>query len=110
MDNQIFDSWREWRPDEDPENIERGIVLAGKLWGITIERLQSQLLAPHPQIPGGYDIADFQRLASFPGHAFLHAFWPLTPNIAFMVGTRRFTVVEARQEIVRRAIESFETS
>lgn len=81
--------------------------------GRTPDNLRRQLLASHPEIPAGYDLADFQDLQrhlemvsgalSNPRNSWLS---PLA-SAAFgiiEVDTRRLSVWEARLEILRRAI------
>jgi hypothetical protein len=93
--------------------LRRCIALGKALWGRTSADLQRQLLAPHPEIPLGFDLADFRRLqenvltisaaSDNPRLAWLPRSVLFSPSI--LVGTQRFTTWEAKCEIVRRAIE-----
>jgi hypothetical protein len=95
----------------------RCTALSIALWGKTSDDLHRQLLAAYPEIPSGFDLADFRELqkslrtlAACLGHPKLPrlaAIWALySPSI--LVGTQRLTPLEARCEIVRRAIEYLE--
>jgi hypothetical protein len=94
----------------------RRTALGVALWGRNAGDLQRQLLAPYPEIPSGFDLAEFRDLLrsaegistvlSDPGRAWL---LPLARSSAIIsVGTQRFTEWEARCEILRRAIEYLE--
>lgn len=86
------------------------------LWGRTADDLQRQLIAPHPEIPAGCDLADLRMLQSHvqrisaaltnPRNTWLSSFALASLNI--LVGAQRFTAWEARSEIVRRAIDYLE--
>ena len=122
MDEEEFDSLlKSSRPftREDVMREEgrwrRCATLAIALWGRTPDDLQRQLLAPYPEIPTGFDLANFQDLQrrvqllsvgiSDPRNALSRlAFSSQT----IFVGTQRYTASEARCEIVRRAIEYLE--
>jgi hypothetical protein len=87
------------------------------LWGRTSADLQRQLLAPHPEIPPGLDLADLRKLLIYTAQmksAVLAAqrLRGLSPGVlpppAVFVGTQGFTLWEARFEIVRRAIDYLE--
>jgi hypothetical protein len=76
-----------------------------------------QLLAAHPEIPPGYDLADFhdlQRQLEMVSNAFSNSrnTWlsplALPSSAAIVVGTQRLSVWGARREIVRRAINYLE--
>jgi hypothetical protein len=88
--------------------------LGHALWGRTAEDLRHQLQKSYPDIPRGFDLADFQlllressRLASMnpddPRNAWARPM--LLVNKSISVGTQRFSEWEARAEIVRRAIK-----
>ena len=64
MDEQEFDSWPGLRPFESQyvKQFERVTTLAAALWGPAPSHLERQLLAPHPEVPTGFDLADFQNL------------------------------------------------
>ncbi len=87
--------------------------LGKALWGGTAEDLRRQLQKSHPDVPRGFDLADFQvllressRLASLslddPRNAWVRR---LVHDGTISVGTQRLTEWEARVEIVRRAID-----
>jgi len=122
MDEEEFDSFMPSRPfgTEDAmradARLRRCTTLGMALWGRTLEDLQRQLLAPFPEIPLGFDLADLRELqrsahqisACFrdPRSKWLSRFASFSPAIS--VGTQRFTMWEARSEIVRRALEYLE--
>jgi hypothetical protein len=118
MTEEDFDSSMKLRPfgTEEARQAEaqqrRCMTLGIALWGKTPADLQRQLLAPHPEIPSGFNMDDFRKL--------LQIARPLSvasgnPRFAWLprsvlsspvfVGTKSFTTWEARYEIVRRAIE-----
>jgi hypothetical protein len=126
MDEEEFDALN-LRPfgTEDAIRLEaqvRGdarlrMTLGSALWGRTSGDLRRQLLAPHPEIPAGFDLADFRKLLQWTAQiasAVLVA--RRTPGLSLasfsaptvFVGTQRLTVWEARCEIVRRAIDYLE--
>jgi hypothetical protein len=101
----------------------RSATLASALFGRTPEDLRRQLVAAHPQIASGFELADFRDLERhvqtisglvLSGSSNQRMAW-LSPwltkfasdNIA--IGGQRYTVWEARCEIVRRAIEYLES-
>ncbi len=96
--------------------LRRCVALGAALWGKTSDDLQRQLLAPYPEIPAGFNLADFRNLqqnveiisasSSDPRFAGLLRGALSSPTI--FVGAQRFTKWEARCEIVRRAIEYLE--
>jgi hypothetical protein len=122
MNEEDFDSSMNVRPfgTADAEKAEiglrRSIALGLALWGRTSEQLQGQLLAQHPKIPAGFELSDFRKLerhvralaavSSEARFAWLPRSALFSPSI--FVGTQRFTVWEARCEVVRRAIEYLE--
>lgn len=88
--------------------------LGQALWGRTDEDLRRQLQKSQPDIPHGFDLADFElllkeiaRVASMnpdhPRNAWARPKLLFPQNID--VGTQRFSEWEARAEIVRRAID-----
>ena len=91
----------------------RCMRLGALLWGKTAADLQRQLLAPHPEIPSGFDLADFLRLhqtaetLSAASRNTRFAWLPrsILFSPAIFVGSRRLTTWEARCEVVRRAID-----
>jgi hypothetical protein len=119
MNEEEFDSSMNSRPfgTADAMRAEtqsrRCMALGLALWGKTSEDLQRQLLAPHPEIPPGFDLTDFQKLqetvqvisaaSDDPRFAWLPRSILYSPTI--FVDAQRFTLWEARTEIVRRAVE-----
>jgi hypothetical protein len=127
MDEEEFDALMKWRlfGTEDATrwyaqvrgDIGLGMTLGSALWGRTSEDLQRQLLAPHPEIPPGFDLADFRKLLQWTAQMSsavlavqrIRGLSPaVLPPAAVFVGTHGFTVWEARCEIVRRAIDYLE--
>jgi hypothetical protein len=117
MDEQEFDAWAGSRPF-DMKQIERVMALGAALWGPGLDHIKRQLLAPHPEIPAGYNLADFRDLQR-QSEALLAALdrkppGPQSGSFRFMmnakieVGSQSFTYPEACYEIVRRAIEFLE--
>lgn len=88
----------------------RCTALGIALWGTTSAGLQRQLLEPYPEIPSGFDLADFRRLHRS-AHTISTSSW-LThvarSSAIIFVGSQSFSEWEARCEIVRRAIEYLE--
>jgi hypothetical protein len=87
----------------------RCATLAVALWGRTSDFLERQLLAPHPEIPSGFELADFRELearvriiSKVLGNRSSSALSPM------FVGSQYPTLWEARREVVRRAIEYLE--
>jgi hypothetical protein len=120
MDDQEFDAWQGLRPfrTSDMKQFERVAALAGKLWGAGIECMRRQLLAPHPEIPEGFDLADF-RVLQRQSEMMLVALERKPPGLQWgslrftmdtkiQVGSHSFTYPEACCEIVRRAIDFLE--
>ena len=67
MDEQEFDSlFSAPFGTEDAMRMDargrRSATLGTALWGKTVDDLERKLLAPHPEIPLGFDLADFQEL------------------------------------------------
>jgi hypothetical protein len=127
MDEEEFDALMNLRPfgTEDAMHwyaqirgdIGLGMTLGSALWGRTSEDLQRQLLAPHPEIPSGFDLADFRKLLQWTAQMSSAVFAvqrmrglspAVLPPAAVFVGTHGFTMWEARCEIVRRAIDYLE--
>jgi hypothetical protein len=113
MNEEDFDSSMEARPFGTAEvmhaeaELRRCVALGVALWGRTSHDLQRQLLAPHPQIPAGFDLADLRKLQRSVQIISTASWLPrstLSSPMIF-VGAQRFTTWEARAEIVRRAIE-----
>ena len=122
MDEEDFLSWRNFKPwgTEDAlradVEMRRSSALAVALWSRTPADLQRQLLAPHPAIPAGFDLAEFHNLyrklrvltiaSKDLRRGWLAAMTKSSPVIT--VGNQSFTIWEARCEVVRRAIEYLE--
>jgi hypothetical protein len=78
--------------------------------------MRRQLLAPHPEIPAGFSSVDFRELQQSaeqlaaamrnPRNALMSGLAAASQTIA--VDTQRYTVWEARCEIIHRAIEFLE--
>jgi len=123
VDEQEFDALFPSRPfgTQDAMREEarwrRCAMLATLLFGRAPDDLRRRLLAAHPEIPSGYDLADFhdlQRQLEMVAVALSNArnTW-LSPlgTAAFgvlEVGAQRLPVWEARLEVVRRAIAYLE--
>ena len=126
MDEEEFDSLKPWRPfgTKDAmradDQARRCTSLSFALFGKNADDLHRQLLAPYPEIPSGFDLADFRELQKSIGEIATRLGDPrlggLTSSAAFralcspivVVGTQRLTALDARGEIVRRAIEYLE--
>ena len=93
------------------------LTLGAALWGRTPGDLRRQLAAPHPDVPSGFDLADFRDLLQLAAQMSsavlrLQELRGLSPSVlpppVVVVGAQGFTEWEARCEIVRRAIEYLE--
>ena len=125
MNEEEFDSLYPWQPfgTEDARRAEakarRLSTLGIALWGSRNSDLKERLLAPVPDIPPGCDLArlyelndSLEKLAAL--HDKRYGWWSsfsslqslTTPSI--VIGTRTTTPLEARREIVRRAIRYLE--
>jgi hypothetical protein len=86
----------------------RSTALAGALWG-NADDLQRQLLAPHPEIPSGFELADFlelqQRVLVF---QWLCSNRDLVRRFPTFMGAQHPELWEARHDVLRRAIEYLE--
>ncbi|HEV2195225.1 MAG TPA: hypothetical protein VGR55_06565 [Candidatus Acidoferrum sp.] len=123
MDEQEFDGLFSSHPygtqDAMREDARwrRCATLGTLLFGRTPDDLRRQLLASHPEIPPGYDLADFQDLQrhlemvsgalSNPRNTWLSPLGTAAFGV-IEVGTQRLSVWEARLEILRRAIAYLE--
>jgi hypothetical protein len=113
MDEFDFDSWPQWTLSESYSRtraMTRAISFSKKLWGDE-GNLKRQLSAPSPAIPEGLGIEELrflERAAAMVlkmGDRIPVTLW--TPGHGeIFVGGQRWTLNEARYEIVRRAIES----
>lgn len=123
MNEQEFDALFSSRPygtqDAMREDARWGRcgTLGTLLFGRTSDDLRRQLLASHPEIPPGYDLADFRGLQrhlemvsgalSDPRNTWLSPLRTAAFGV-IEVGTQRLSVWEARLEILRRAIAYLE--
>jgi hypothetical protein len=126
MDEQELDSFLKGRPfgtAEAREWDERTraetklvMTLGAALWGKTAADLERQLLAPHPEIPPGFDLADFRKLLEWTARMRFAVTkaqkFGVSPSILsshpVSIGTHVFSSWDARCEIVRRAVEYLE--
>ena len=124
MDEHEFDALVPSRPFGTKEaaqkdaRLRRCSTLAIALFGRTSEDLRQQLLAPCPKIPSGFSLSDFRDLEKH--MEMLLAIDPASPRFArssiiqqfaspnISVGAQRYSTLEARYEIVRRAIDFLE--
>jgi hypothetical protein len=115
MDERESDWLAQLRPygRENAMRAERCTRLALVLWGGTPDDLRRQLLAPSPELPPGFDLSDFRQLmrrsAPVESNNSRYAWASPSPPPTILVGSQRFTLWEARYEIVRRAIEYLES-
>src|SRR5215467_8380195 len=123
MDEQEFDALFSSRPFGTQDALcedarsRRGATLSSLLFGRTLDDLRHQLLAGHPETPSGYDLADFHDLLRHlemvtaalnnPRNTWLSPLGAAAFGI-IEVSAQRFSVWEARIEIVRRAIDFLE--
>ena len=111
MDEHDFEALRGWKPfgSDAVKNAERLPALALALWGRTAEDLRQQLLAPTPKVPRGCALADLQALER---QARLMLKSPTTFSKLhaemIVIGSQTLSGLEARCEVVRRAIETLE--
>jgi hypothetical protein len=119
MDEETFDSLHRLLPftSADAANAEarlrRCMPLGIALFGKTSDDLRRQLSLPHPEIPPGFDLADFEELHRMTQTFAEIASRPADPRFAWLsrssfhslVGMRSFNDWEARIEIVRRALD-----
>ena len=116
MDEEEFDALIHLRPfgTEDAKRADiqfrRSVSLAATLWGKTADDLRRQLLAPSPEIPSGFDLADFRDVLQTIEQILAAITKSRTASASqtIVVGTQRYTEWEARCEIIRRAIEYLE--
>ena len=126
MDEEEFDGLMRFRPFGADDAIQaevracRSTALGIALWGKTSDDLHRQLLAPHPEIPSGFDMVDFRELQKSlrtiaaclgdPQQMWLSSLSSIRAVYSpiIIVGTQRLNTLEARCEIVRRAIEYLE--
>jgi hypothetical protein len=118
VDEHEFDSlFQQLYEREEAARAERRLqTLAARLFGFTVDDLQRQLLASSPEIPPGFGLDDFRRLqyrarllvASLQQKGPRFSWLPGALDEIISVGDRRFTLLEARYEVVRRAVEHLE--
>jgi hypothetical protein len=111
MDECEFDSLQlqPW----DRQKSERFNRLILWLSSMTSNDLQRQLLAPSPELPAGYGLADFRRLEQ---HAEAISVALAKPNSRWMsdflgrsaIADGILITLEARRKVIRRAIEYLE--
>lgn len=123
MDEQEFDALFSSR-SFGTQDVKREVARWGRcgtlgalLFGRTPDDLRRQLLASHPEIPTGYDLADFRDLQRHlelvtgalgdPRNTWLSPLRTAALGV-IEVGTQRLSVWEARLEILRRAIDYLE--
>jgi len=128
MDEEELDALN-WRPfgtkdamrldAQNRENTGLVMTLGVALWGKTPADLQRQLMTPHPEIPPGFGLADFQRLLQWIARVSSAVLMyqrlrglpaGVLPQETVFVGTEGFTEWDARREIVRRVIDHLEKS
>jgi hypothetical protein len=117
MDEHEFDARFPMRAFEgnDLRRAERTAALGAKLWGTTPDYLERQLLALSPVMPVGFDLADYRNLQRLAEMALQdlakrgrqHPLASLGATV-ILAGSQSYTAMEARCEIVRRAIELLE--
>lgn len=122
MTEEEFDSLMPLRPFRR-EDVTRFDTEAGRfttmgvaLWGKTADDLQRQLDAACPEIPPECDLANLRNLQQYvqkilaalgdPRNDWLSSL--ALPSWNLFIGTQRVTAWEARDEVVRRAIDYLE--
>ena len=114
MDEEEFDALIQSRRfgTEDAKRADlqyrRSISLAATLWNKTADDLRRQLLAPSPEIPSGFGLADFEDLLRITEPIAVAMSRVASAAEAIVIGTQRYTEWEARCEIIRRAIKYLE--
>jgi hypothetical protein len=119
MDEEEFDALVQPRPFGTVDAIRadlqfrRSASLGTTLLGKTDDDLRRQLLMPSPEIPSGFDLADFRELLRTTEQLLatmrkLRISCVASESQIIGVGTQRYTEWEARCEIIRRAIEYLE--
>lgn len=110
MNEEDFDSSMRGRPFETGDatradvQMRRNLTLSAALWGRTANDLQRQLLALHPEIPSEFDLIDLRELK----RSGLASDAAAVSSLTIVIGNQRFTALEARCEILRRAIKYLE--
>jgi hypothetical protein len=114
MDEEEFDALIRLKPfgTEDAKRADlqyrRGLSLTTILFGKTADDLRRQLLAPSPEIPEGFDLADFRAILRTTEELSAVMRKSGMEFQTIVAGTQRYTEWEARCEIIRRAIEYLE--
>lgn len=111
MDEHDFEALRSWKPfsSDAVKTAERLPALALALFGRTPEYLRRQLLAGTPKIPPGCTLADLKLLERQTKVMLEHpSKFGWFANEAVVIGSQSRSSIEARCEIVRRAIEHLE--
>lgn len=68
MDDEEFDSLLQSRSFTTRDaaradaQLRRRAMLGNALWGRTLDDLKRQLVAPHPEIPAGFDVKEIREL------------------------------------------------
>jgi len=93
--------------------LRRRTMLGLALWGRTLDDLKRQLIASHPEIPEGVDVAELrelhQHLQNIPDTLKNRLSGSAIFSATVSIGTQRFSAWEARCEVVRRALEYLES-
>lgn len=105
-----FESWQPWSGTDFARHTYT-FTLSAKLWG-DADNLQRQLSATRPIVPEGLGLAELRFLERL-AFAFLQMkdrvpVPGFVKNATIVAAGRRWSIFEARYEIVRRAIESVE--
>jgi hypothetical protein len=114
MDEEEFEAFLQPRPFGTEEakradlQYRRSISLAATVWSKTADDLRRQLLAPSPEIPPGFGLADFEDLLRITEQLTAAMSRMAFASEAIVIGTQRYTEWEARCEIIRRAIKYLE--
>lgn len=122
MDEEEFDALMKARPFGTKDILQwetrlrydsrLAMTLGVALWGRTSEDVKRQLLAPHPEIPPGFELADFRELlrwATRMASAILAASRTRgLSHSAMFGGPDALSLWAARCEVVRRAIDYLE--
>jgi hypothetical protein len=126
MDEEAYFELRNWRPfgTQDAERMEaqlrRFSALGMALWGQKSEHLERQLQLPHPEIPSGFELADYRGLLKYMNlttrfaardllsrhYSWARSWSEFSQTVS--VGAEQLPRWEARREIVMRAIEFLE--
>jgi hypothetical protein len=120
VDEEEFDALMKSRPfgtgDVAHWEAKQVMTLGSALWGRTSEDPERQLVTAHPEIPAGFDLANYRKLLHWTAHMSSavmapqrRGFFPsMLSSPTIFVGGMLFTAWEARCEIVPRAIDYLE--